>query len=449
MSRGGSAGGGRSFGGFGGGGGRGGSFRGGEGGFRVSGGEKASGAPKISRELGPGNTFRVTKGAEQVAASAGKFRAPREAAGRKEAPAAEKGRSREKQGAKEKEQRKPAESRREQERPEQEKGDRRTPLEKLREKILKVEEMLYWIRHEDSSPRGLQKRQQLERIWNRLKARELKLMKAEKLRELEASADAIRAAIARCRERGGLLNKLREAALNAMLARNLRSQTREAARTWTYKRDARDDWTFGSETVERAGRAMQRAFGRGRIPDPATVINWRKDTIYGEQREAAIRSSLPKGRFDHAGHLIKAEWGADPEGVNGGEVNREGINPKTGKAPTRYNYGAQNWRMNLSTGWKNVETALTNAVRGSHSRTMEITVTSHSSTRTSNREYSRTVTAFRQNPRTGEWDQPVTLTVKDSRPENGVRVKQDVQVPLNGYRTVNPQSPPPPSRESE
>lgn len=164
------------------------------------------------------------------------------------------------------------------------------------QRLQKVEKDFYWSRHDGSSS---ERRQKLEREWNELKHREA--------------------------EREG--------------------------RKWTYKHDRRDNFTFTRETNRRGESVNVRA--QGRIDDPRTTINWRDDTAYGKSRERQVRNRVAGKSGDDAGHLIPAQFGADPEGVNSGGVDWK--LPNALEPRDRLNYARQNRKMNQEVGWYDVE----------------------------------------------------------------------------------------------
>lgn len=243
----------------------------------------------------------------------------------------------------------------------------------------RLEERMYWARHEGASE---QERKTLERRWNDVRA----------------------------------------------------EQAARKGETWTYKQDRRDDFTFEKTTrFNERGDRIDTYTARGEFHDPATTINWRTDTLYG-RRENAIRRGISGGTGDDAGHLIKAEYGADPEGVNAGRIDRRGIDPHTGRPAERLNYGLQNRDMNRGPGWKDVEDGTRELVRGEGGSPHFMEVTSHtiSSRDGGEREFHRTMTV---KDRGGD---PATVTIKQWRYEDGGWVKRDATVTLDRYEAANP-----------
>ena len=155
-----------------------------------------------------------------------------------------------------------------------------------------------------------------------------------------------------------------------------REQSARKGESWTYKHDRRDEWTFRTESrLNKRGERVDSVIAEGKIHPRETTINWRTDTGYGRRREDSIRKSISHRTGDDAGHLAKAGWGADPEGVNAGRVGLrrgrrgrlETYDPETGGPPRRLNYTRQNRKMNQGAGYKDVEDGLDRKV----SRTRE------------------------------------------------------------------------------
>jgi hypothetical protein len=208
-----------------------------------------------------------------------------------------------------------------------------------------------------------------------------------------------------------------------------RKQSEMLGETWTDKRDRRDNFEFGTRPK---GKDGVEKYGRGTIEDPDNTINWRKHTWYGRQRENWVRAQVSKGTGDHAGHLIPASAGADPEGVNAGQATRDGLHPTTRKPIERANYGRQNTRMNTGRGCKDVEEAMKDKARQSPDKSLrvEMTEVSKPSRFEGQRGYYRTHSA---------WDKdgkPAEATLKRS-PERG----GDQTVILDRYTGMNPTTP--------
>ncbi|MEO6594132.1 MAG: hypothetical protein ABIP94_05215 [Planctomycetota bacterium] len=111
-----------------------------------------------------------------------------------------------------------------------------------------------------------------------------------------------------------------------------------------YRHDRRDDFTFTrTEAANGDGHTVEAS---GTVHDPDSTINWRRDTAIGERRDDAVRK-MSRGTGDDAGHLIKAEWGADPEGVEAPGRSPEAV--RSLPANERWNLGLQNRDMNRGT----------------------------------------------------------------------------------------------------
>jgi hypothetical protein len=308
----------------------------------------------------------------------------------------------------------------------------RARLEQLREQLQTLEDRFY---HGPTRGATEKEMKAMEKRWNTLKSRELAFQKAERLMQLRAQEQSLKEQIARGEGRKDSRAEVKK--LGRELAKNQKAQQKEASRTWTSKRDARGDWKF--EVVRDGNRVV--VIARGKLSDPATVINWRKDTVAGGAREGAIRAGISRGTGDDAGHMIAAQFGADPEGY-AMALGRHGLGGTAAKGGTvRLNYGRQNFVMNRGTGWRSIEAGLAKHVKTVGSGRVEMTVTRHLNARHGQRDVYRTVTATQKQ---GDKDVPVTVSVKQRLRENGRWVERDVEVTLDRYTAGNFPCPPRP-----
>ena len=209
-------------------------------------------------------------------------------------------------------------------------------LEAEREKI---EKQFYWSRHDGTSAED---RQKLEQRWNEVRAQQLPFEKAEAEQKYKDAERKLAMA--------GKGDDLKQLKSDRDKFRKQYEVIKD--KEWTYLHDRRDNWTFHGQQVR---RGVWIAKAEGHVPDPRTTINWREDTKIGARREAAVRKQVAGGSGDDAGHLIKAEWGADPEGVNAGCVDP--ARPNDLEVRQRVNFGRQNLSMNRGPGWKAFEDA--------------------------------------------------------------------------------------------
>jgi hypothetical protein len=222
-----------------------------------------------------------------------------------------------------------------------------------------------------------------------------------------------------------------------------RQQSSLNGEVWIDKHDRRDDFTFEKTArVNSRGERVETVHASGKLSDPRTTINWRKDTIYG-QRESSVRRSISGGTGDDAGHLIKAEYGADPEGVNAGRVNRQGLDPRTGEPAERLNYGLQNRTINRGESWKGVEDGTVKLVKDDKNGPYHMEVTSKTITSRDDgkREFMRTMTVKDRHQK------PAEVTIRHHSFEYGRPINHDVKVKVDQYTAANPHTPQ--SRENQ
>lgn len=155
---------------------------------------------------------------------------------------------------------------------------------------------------------------------------------------------------------------------------------------WTYKHDRRDEWHFERRRGMDGWGEYTDDVAKGTVHPPESTINWRSDTVYGKSEEDKVRSSISKGTGDDAGHLARAEWGADPEGVNAGEAVRG--SKKLG-TQSRSNYGLQNPISNRHGFYHKTENGITAAAEDRGPLQVEVSQRARDSRFDGSRPYSR------------------------------------------------------------
>lgn len=205
--------------------------------------------------------------------------------------------------------------------------------EELKARRRQVEEEMYWARHEQASK---DERRRLEGEWN-------------EIRKEQTSRDA-------------------------------------PGTEWTYKHDRRDEWHFERRRGTDGRGGYTDDVAKGTVHPPQSTINWREDTAYGKSEEDSVRESISKGTGDDAGHLARAQWGADPEGVNAGEAARG--SKQRGTEP-RPNYGLQNPKSNRYGFYHRTENGITAAAKERGPLQVEVSQRARDSRFDGERPYSR------------------------------------------------------------